>query len=440
MAQQQAGKSVKELQIERVLTQTEIIKFNERLFARDVNGWTPDIKRRLYDILGKGTPMSQLRDVMDYFSTINSNDEEYGHLIQFGDLIWNTRTLSFDHATELLPIHASPYTPANNPTHLQAVDKYLLELANGSEAVRDDILQALAPLLMFKKPSGIIWFVGDGANGKSSLIEALYRLFPGMLASVSTQALEDGRDVPVLNGHIGNVVRESSESHVTDAARYKSLGTHENFLVHQFRSQEMVPINGNIHTIFNANAIPTFSDKSRGVARRTLTIRFANTFEDDPGFEDRTFTPPFLSALLTRIMDTTRVLRDQGLRYQFSDVTTAAKEEYDAEANSVVAFARYMAEDHPAIAGWANFHFMEQQYQNWCHDNGYNALGTKNFRTSMRMLTGIDNHVFRVDGRLHRGWLFHLPDNRNVVAGTVVDVEIAAQQNPELYRNQEKLL
>ena len=55
--------------------------------------------------------------------------------------------------------------------------KWLLELADGDEDLAYDYIQAIAPIMLKNKPSGIIWFVGSGSNGKSSLLKVVHKLF-----------------------------------------------------------------------------------------------------------------------------------------------------------------------------------------------------------------------------------------------------------------------
>jgi phage/plasmid-associated DNA primase len=303
---------------------------------------------------------NKILDILHYYeSTAEDVTGEYGHKVWFADnAIWNMRTLSFETEAETDAIFDSPIKPSK-PT--QAVHDYLLELANGDEAVKSDILQALAPLFMERKPVGVIWFVGDGANGKSGLVSALYRIMPRYLASVTLHALEDGRDAPRLNGMLGNVVRESSEGHVEDSERYKSVGSHEDFEVHRFHSQESVLVHGNVHTIFNANNIPTFTDKTKGVARRTYVVRFDNHFADNPRFEEETFTPEFLGGLLTLILDMARQIRDNNYCYDWSTTTRRSKDDYEAESNSVEAFYRDVTAN-TNVVGWTNYKTLGDNY------------------------------------------------------------------------------
>lgn len=190
---------------------------------------------------------------------------------------------------------------------------------------------------------------------------------------MTTSAIEDGRDTPRLNGVLGNICRESSESRVEDTERYKAIGTHEPFTIHKFHSQDTVEVTTNFHTIFNANNIPVFSDKTRGARRRTLILPFPAQFKDDPGFDDRTFTPEFLSGLIQLILEETHVIRDNGYRYKWSDATMKAKDQYDSDVNSAESFYEYLKEIN--VVGFYNYSILKNHYENWCSSTGLVPLG-----------------------------------------------------------------
>jgi hypothetical protein len=260
-----------------------------------------------------------------------------------------------------------------------------MSLAGNDSGLYDDIMQSLAPLVMDKKPDGVIWWVGDGANGKSTLMDAIYRIFPGQLASLTVKGLVDGRDAPMLNGVLANVVKESSEGRVDDTERYKAIGTHEGFRVHKFHSQDDILIRGNLHHIFSANSVPIFNDKGWSARRRTFVVPFKQVFQSDPTFEERTFTPEFFGELIMEMCRYARKLRDQGYRYKWSAQTLGAKEEYDTEANNAEEYGRELINE--GVVAFESFRPLRIDYENCCADNGYTPLGATNLRKAMYALS-----------------------------------------------------
>ena len=360
---------------------------------------SPTLARLLYQYFPyASTP--QIKEVEHKVRNDSPDHSHLDHLIGFPNQTWNMNTLQWEPPQDT--ILRSPITPS--PKHAPLAQKYLLQLANGDQLLAQDYLQALAPLFMHSKPTGVVWFVGNGANGKSSLINALYRIIGNHLTSLTAASIEDGRDTPRLQGVIGNICRESSEARIEDSERYKAIGTHEPFSVHKFNSQESITIHTNFHTIFNANNIPIFSDKTEGARRRTLIVPFPARFKDDPGFEARTFTPDFLGGLLHLILETTTLLKKNHLQYAFSPATLTAKGDYDAEVNSAEAFLAHLREKN--IKAFTNYRMLRLAYESWCMDHGLVPLGITSLKRVMTRLALANSSTVRYsDGAVARLYL-----------------------------------
>lgn len=406
----------KRQQIEQINEKHELYRFNGALFHKEktstvYNRVEPDDFQRLcYSTLGPATKESEIRDLAGYFYSSSPDlTKTHSHLIGLSDWrVWDTTQLKFVEPN-IAPIYQARTTPSDHPDDhptLQAVDNFILELANGDPGVRQDIYQSLAPFFMDKKPPGVIWFYGNGANGKSSLIEAVTRIIGDHLVSISLEGIESGRNAPQLNGSLGNLVRESSEAYVENSSNYKSLGTHEPFMVDKMYSQAPIRVGGNIHSVFNANNLPTFADKSRGISRRTFTVPFNNIFEVDLTFEDRTFTPEFLSALLQRILEYTHFLRDNNYQYQWSNASVQLKATYDQDQDSAKAYLEYIRSEHPELVGFRSYGRLGVEYENWCIRTGSTKLSANNLKKTFRNLGEVGERRVRLDGKPTRVYMF----------------------------------
>jgi phage/plasmid-associated DNA primase len=321
----------------------------------------------IYQTFGDGVNKSRVNDLEHLFRTTAPDMSSKAHLIAFGQGVWDTRKLdwTYDTAAEDC-VYRVPYEPRGNT---DKPIKFIMDLAKNKQGVYDDIMQSCAPLIMDKKPTGVIWYLGGGANGKSTLVHLLYKIFGPYLTELTVKQLEDERDTPQLNGKLGNVCKESSEGFVEDTRTYKSIGTHEGFSVHKFHSQDMVVIEGNVHHIFSANNIPTFGDKSYGARRRTLVIPFENRFKPDESFEDRVFTDEFIERFVAELVKYAKILKEQNFEYRFSDTTQLMKEKYDTDANTAQTYAdELMAND---LHAFLNYRLLGTDYENWCLEHGY---------------------------------------------------------------------
>lgn len=367
------------------------VPFDHRLFSRLVHDQN------------HGTTENMVADFAKTVKTLADDWTDKGHLIAFYDRVWDMKKLDFTHDLDFVYSTDIALQPPGSPGY-EAASAFLLQLAENNTGLYNDYKQALAPLFMARKPSGVIWFVGNGANGKSALLNALYLLLGKYFSSVTTSQLEDGKIIPALAGVLGNIVRESSEMRVEDSGNYKSVGTHELLSVRKLYTQEAVTIPADFHTIFNANNVPTFGDKTQGVRRRTLIIPFNAHFSDDPTFEDKTFTPEFLGGLAMLLLEETRVVADNGYRYQWSPETVLAKIAYDSEVNSAEAFVKHLVDSH--VLGFSNYAMLMNNYRDWCSREGLNDLHSTTLKRVIANTVGANKKSVRVDGKTYNRFFF----------------------------------
>lgn len=389
-------------------TKYRIVRFRGAVLYRSSTGWEPlssdEFARICYDIHGAGIRQTQIKDLQHLFFTSSDDLTKYAHYIAMPDgRVWDMKALEF---TNKVSAEDCVYTTAVSPTEGNSHRKWLEEVTLGDKALADDIIQALAPIFMHKKPFGVFWFLGNGANGKSTTLKSLYAIFGSeapythnrWFSQLTVKQIEDERDTPMINGKLGNVCLESNDGHVKDTGGYKNLAEHSTFNVHKFNSQDGVQIDGNVHTIFNANNIPTFADKTQGVRRRTFTIPFKASFPQDSSFDEKLFsTEGFLSDLLGEILLTTNKLKKNGYNYKFSEKTLKAKEDYDEEVNTAETYFEELI--HTEIWGFTNFTDLTRDYQKWCDERSYTALGKKSIAQAAKVV-GYRRQSFKKDGKL----------------------------------------
>lgn len=376
-----SDKPMKQQMAEKLRAHTRIARFKGATLIEEEGQWRDMSSDRfaeaVYTLFGDKVNKSRVTDLEHLFRAVAPDLSSRAHLVAFGDRVWDMRRLDWTDLPAEDCVYRVPFTPKTSDKPLS----FIMDLASGDEGVYADIMQTIAPLLMDKKPVGVIWFLGGGANGKSTLVHLLYKIFGPYLTEITVRQLEDERDTPQLNGKLGNICKESSEGFVEDTRTYKSIGTHESFQVHKFHSQDMVQIEGNVHHIFSANNIPTFGDKSYAARRRTLVIPFQNQFKPDETFEDRTFNRGFIEQFLGEVIKYTHLLKDQKYEYKFSHVTLAMKEKYDTDANTAQTYADELIG--AQVFGFTGFNLLSDDYENWCGEHGYKPSSINVLRRAM---------------------------------------------------------
>lgn len=378
-----------------------IVRFRGAILYATGSGWelltSDEFARICYQSLGAGLRQTQIKDLQHYFFTNTEDLTKYSHYIAMPDgRVWNMKTLKF---TDKISPEDCVYSTAVAPTEGDSHRKWLEEITLGDKELADDIIAALAPVFMHKKPLGAFWFLGSGANGKSSTLKALVAIMGGRrwFTKLTVKQIEDERDLPSMNGMLANICIESNEGYIKDGGHYKELAEHEELSVHKFNSQDSTTVDGNLHLIFNANNIPTFADKTNGVRRRTFTIPFNAKFPQDDTYDERLFAQKnFLSDFFGDILAKAQELKAHNYKYTFSKVTNAAKERYDSEVNTAEAYLHELLEQD--IYGFTTYAALKTAYDVWCQQSGLVALGVRHLSRTAEDL-GFTYKTIRMDGK-----------------------------------------
>lgn len=279
-------------------------------------------ERAAYPLVS-GIPRRRMNDVFAHVCSTTDNLTTYDRYILFGagtnrQTVWDMEQLEV--RTDIFPddcVWRSPYTPipATKPI------KFIMDIAGGDAGRYSDIMQSLAPLVMATKPVGVIWWIGDNIDGKRALFDALNKIFPDQLTSLTVKQLNGGRsNTPLLNGALGNVAVDSG-GQITNTEIYKSIGTHEDFNMHRYHSQGGITVQGNVHHIFAANQPPTFYTKNLSIDRRTHTVPFSR-FDKN---QARRLPDSQLGQLIAEMCRYAGIIKRQGYRYERSGATPALK-------------------------------------------------------------------------------------------------------------------
>ena len=400
--------SLKQRQAKMVSMKYRIVRFRGAVLYRAEEGWEPlssdEFARICYIVHGAGIRQTQIKDLQHLFFTSSDDLTKYAHYVAMPNgKVWDMKELEF---TKDISPEDCVYTTAIAPTKGKTHRKWLEEVTLGDKDLANDIIEAIAPVFMYKKPFGVFWFLGSGANGKSTTLKALYAIFGShapythnrWFSQLTVKQIEDERDTPMINGKLANICLESNDGHIKDTGGYKNLAEHSTFNVHKFNSQDGVYVDGNVHTIFNANNIPTFADKTQGVRRRTFTIPFKASFPQDNTFDEKLFTTEnFLSDLLGEILETTKKLAKNGYAYNFSEQTIKAKEDYDEEVNTAETYFEELLQTE--VWGFTNFTELTRDYQRWCDERSYTALGKKSVAHAAKTM-GFERKSFRQGDKL----------------------------------------
>lgn len=380
-------KGLKAIYAERILENEKFCVFNDNLYIEENNLWRRigdgSFARISYKYLGINTTKAQIKDIYHLFSNYAQDLSYNKTYIAFDKhFIFNMKTLDFDKNADFdecyYRIDFPPFMEEiKNPKPIE----FIMEIAGNDQGIYDDILQSLAIIFMAKKPSGVIWWVGDGANGKSTITRLIHSILGEYVADLDIKGLEDGKDAPILNGRMADISIESSDAYIKDAKIYKNIGTHEDFWVHKYQTQDMIRINGNIAFILSANKVPIFSDKTGGTRRRTILVRFSQKFKDNPDFEEKILADGMIkSRLIAQMIHYARRIKKNG-GFQWSEKSASEKSKYDNQSNSAITFVQEMLKS--GLIGALNYRSINNYYTEWCAVNGVSELAKSTLRAEL---------------------------------------------------------
>ena len=245
------------------------------------------------------------------------------------------------------------------------------------------------------------FFVGSGANGKTTLAEIISNLHRRVV-SMQLNALSGFKLSPLLDASL--VVVDETPQRIDEQA-LKSLVSGGLCQVDR-KYRDPISFHPSAKWIILGNAVPAISDQSHGFWRRMPVVPFGRQF--DPEEQDPTLVHKITLAELSGVLNwavagLVRLVR-RGQFPQQSEAMLQAQGEGQKESNSVLAWWR---DDRAEID--PDFETPRQalysDYKIWCSDNGMAPLGVERFWNRLKMLAGaeaVEATVRKIHGQATR--------------------------------------
>jgi hypothetical protein len=322
-----------------ILARHHIIEFNGRFMIEVDEPYshfmTLDKERfdRIAYPLLRGSGRTYINDVYAFMRATVEDLSHNDHFVLFGDAadpkanvaVWDMDSLEV--RSDIPPsdcVWRSPYTATPVPI-MGEHDRieFIMQLAGGDAGLYDDIMQSLAPLVMAKKPDGVIWWAGTDP-GKGMLMNALHKLFPNQLTAITPKRLTGNRLNYLLNTVLGNVIAEECELRLDDLGTCKLMSDHEDYFRHRFHTQDGQTINGNVHHIFSVSDSASISNRRWGRCGQTFVIPFN---QQTDASQAQTLNREVYSQLVAEMCRYAAQIKQQGYRYEWSATTQDANAE-----------------------------------------------------------------------------------------------------------------
>lgn len=307
--------------------------------------------------------------------------------VKNGLLNWKTGELQAHTSSRISTFQIPVEYNANAPT--DQIERFF------NSVIDDDSVETMLELFGYcllptTKYQKAFMFTGDGANGKSTVIELL-TAFIGKenMTNISLQDLERNRfRLALILGKLVNTFADLSHKALESSSTFKSIVSGDRMSA-EYKGKDAFDFDPFARLVFSANEIPTSRDVSKAFFRRWIIIPFPYSFDPstpnskpaDPDLMLKLKTPENISGLLNLAIVALRRL-DKNKEFTINQATREALENYKKDADNVVSFVE---EECNKVSGTTVLtKKMYETYKNVCHDSGLHPLGKKKFNKRLQ--------------------------------------------------------
>ncbi len=228
------------------------------------------------------------------------------------------------------------------------------------------------------KAQAVFFLVGDGANGKSKMLEVLMEIIGRQfISALNIEALTTNRfAAAALVGKRLNVCTEE-ESKYLRGDKFKALVTGDPIQVDR-KYQDSFVFTPTAKYLFLTNEMPSFDTINHGLRRRMKIVPFHRTITDaerDPDIVEK------LKAELPGIVGWALAGAQKLVQknYQFTEAAAMKATLQDFEDNTSSALMFFRESYEPFPDGFISNTDLYQHYTFWCEENGRKKMNSNNF-------------------------------------------------------------
>lgn len=284
------------------------------------------------------------------------------------------------------------YNPAAKSS---MIDKFLNDLACGDASIRA-VIEEMVGTCLHRSADYDAFFIliGDGSNGKSTLLELILDMLgQENVSSVELKDLEKTFKTAELFGKLVNIGDDISSNDIKNSSFIKKLSSGNQVNVEK-KGKDPFEMKSYAKMIFSSNTTPIIHDTTDGLNRRLILIPLNNKFPHNLEFKDKIRTSENLEYLLkVGIQGLKRVLKNNG-KFTSSDAIEKAGSDYQKLNNPVLAYLDEI--DHEDLLNQSTEEIF-LRFQVWCsaNNNRYDSQQTK-FTTEVTKITGFGLKQMRI--------------------------------------------
>lgn len=327
------------------------------------------------------------------------------HLINLENGIFNLRDNTLHpHSPEVLSTIRIP-VEYDAAARCPAIEKFLSEVLRPENI--DVILEMFGYCLIpdYRLQKAFL-FLGDGANGKSTLLNVL-KLFIGRYncSNIPWQALESDKfAMAALDGKLVNIFADLPAQNINHTGNFKML-TGGDPIGADKKFKDRFSFENFARLVFSANKPPQIRDEdSFAFWRRWVLIDFPNEFtggKDDKNLLQKLTTKQELSGLLNLALEHLRTLLSSG-QYSYTGTEENVTEQYLTAADPVYGFLQAVCDSDPE--GTVPKDTLYELFTRYCTTNKIPLKKPNSFARAVQNQTTIQVRSARQGGENNRVW------------------------------------
>lgn len=390
----------------------------------------PKLKVKMETLICRIQQRSHIPEEMEYETDLTKNEvmgmitSFKNGIVQFSreNGVYGQKFLQ--HSSDFFITRSIPHDlgKTSNAPIFQEFLRQVLPDEEDRELVQEIFGYTLFPQNQFQKA---FIFVGEGANGKSTLLQVL-RLMLGQrnVSSLGLDGIDPARTFPLATmvSRFANISEDMNEVGKVAEGCFKMLVSGE-VLVLERKHKDPFEWRATTKLIYSTNSLPRFSDKSDGIYRRLVILPFKQKFLDEARQRKELSTSEFwidsgeMPAITRWALEGLQRLLKNG---RFSESPNASKEKIDFRKDSNPAYV--FLDDHVQLLDNTEMPSctLYDDYAEWCKSNGCYPLSSASFSKEVKRKypsVKISENARNFNGKRTRFWMglallpvvFHAP-------------------------------
>lgn len=247
-------------------------------------------------------------------------------------------------------------------------------------------------------------FIGEGCNGKSTLMELIVRLLgKENISSIALQEIDTNRfAIAELYGKLANIYADLPDRALKHTGKFKML-TGGDIVMGERKFKGHFPFENHAKLIFSCNKVPESRDNTTAFYRRWIMINFPNKFEGDdadPNILEKITTEEEMAGFLNWAIEGLKRLLRNG-HFTDSKTTEQIREEYIRKSNPIQAFVEDCTVSYSQ--GEISKDRLYRRFCDYCEEMGLPTKAKNVFGRELPRYIAVDSGQTRGKGTVWRG-------------------------------------